>query len=196
MCPAHLSSLPSNLKLADPDLLNAKPKPSHQVVSPDPPRSVRDRNAAFVFQRPGVLNQQIQVPVLSFAASASSEKAAAADTDPATPPPPPELLTLNPRVFGLPLRLDILQTVVKWQLACRRSGTGSTKRIGDVRGSGRKLRPQKGGGRARVGHSRPPQFKGGAKAHGPPTGGRDWSYTINKKVVVFNIHTFVKWLVG
>ena len=48
-----------------------------------------------------------------------------------------------------------------------------------VSGSGKKVRPQKGGGTARAGHSRPPQWRGGAVAHGPKP--RDWSYKLNKK---------------
>lgn len=58
-------------------------------------------------------------------------------------------------------------------------GIVQTKRIGEIRGSGRKVRPQKGQGRARAGHSRPPHWRGGAKAHGPRV--RDWSYKLNKK---------------
>lgn len=64
-------------------------------------------------------------------------------------------------------------------MACRRRGTASSKRIGEVRGSGKKMRPQKGGGTARAGHKRPPHWRGGARAHGPKP--RDWSYKLNKK---------------
>lgn len=56
-----------------------------------------------------------------------------------------------------------------------------TKRIAEVSGSGRKVRPQKGGGIARAGHSRPPHWRGGAKAHGPRR--RDFSFKLNKKFV-------------
>lgn len=56
-----------------------------------------------------------------------------------------------------------------------------TKRIGEISGSGRKVRPQKGGGVARAGHSRPPHWRGGAKAHGPRR--RDFSFKLNRKFV-------------
>mmetsp|Transcript_25543 Transcript_25543/g.33256 ORF Transcript_25543/g.33256 Transcript_25543/m.33256 type:complete len:332 (-) Transcript_25543:195-1190(-) len=173
-----LSSLPPNLKLADEDILDpvynfpGESKMRHQKAPLDMPKSVRD-SATSVFQRSGLMEPTIDIPVSHFSSKP--------DDDPNDPPPPPEMMKLDSKVFGLPLRLDILQTVVKWQLACRRAGTGSSKRIGDVSGSGRKSHPQKGTGRARAGHRRPPHWRGGAKAHGPPTGGRDWSYTINKK---------------
>lgn len=172
--------LPSNLKLADPDALVAPEHPEgrarHQVVKPDTKgRSVRHRHNTAVFQRPGVITGPIEVPVVPFASSPE-------DDSNVPPPPPSETLSLSPLVFGLPLRLDILQQVVKWQLACRRVGASSTKRIGDLRGSTRKVRPQKGTGRARAGHARPPHWRGGAKAHGPVKGGRDWSYKLNKKI--------------
>ncbi|CAM9488106.1 unnamed protein product, partial [Sphacelaria rigidula] len=87
--------------------------------------------------------------------------------------------TLDPSVFGVPVRRDVVHDVIRWQLARRRKGNAKTKRIGEIRGSGRKVRPQKGQGRARAGHSRPPHWRGGAKAHGPRV--RDWSYKLNKK---------------
>ncbi|CAM9622246.1 unnamed protein product [Scytosiphon promiscuus] len=88
---------------------------------------------------------------------------------------------LAPSVFGVPARRDVVHDVVRWQLARRRSGNGQTKRIGEISGSGRKVRPQKGGGVARAGHSRPPHWRGGAKAHGPRR--RDFSFKLNKKFV-------------
>lgn len=59
--------------------------------------------------------------------------------------------------------------------------SNQTKSIAEVSGSGRKVRPQKGGGSARAGHSRPPHWRGGAKAHGPRR--RDFSFKLNKKFV-------------
>lgn len=65
-----------------------------------------------------------------------------------------DLVTLNNRVFGMPLREDILQRVVVWQLAKRRQGTHCVKTLSEVRGSNRKPFPQKGTGRARQGQKR------------------------------------------
>lgn len=65
-----------------------------------------------------------------------------------------DLVTLNNRVFGMPLREDILQRVVVWQLAKRRQGTHCVKTLSEVSGSNRKPFPQKGTGRARQGQKR------------------------------------------
>jgi len=91
-----------------------------------------------------------------------------------------DTISLNPDVFGMPMRRDIVHRVVVWQRACRRQGGGSSKSRGEVRGSTRKLYAQKGTGNARVGSARAPHRKGGGVAHGPKP--KDWSYTLPKKV--------------
>jgi large subunit ribosomal protein L4 len=91
---------------------------------------------------------------------------------------------LNGSVFGLdPIRVDLLKRSVDYYRAKKRGlRKHKTKTIGEVSGSGRKIRNQKGGGVARAGHSRPPHFRGGAKAHGPKNV-TDYANTkLNKKV--------------
>lgn len=61
-------------------------------------------------------------------------------------------------VFDVPIRRDILHRVVRWQLARRQQGTHKTKTRSEVRGGGRKPRPQKGSGRSRQGTIRAPQW--------------------------------------
>ena len=89
-------------------------------------------------------------------------------------------IVMNREVFGAPDRVDILQRVVRWQLACRRAGTNKTKTRSEVSGSTRKPWKQKGSGRARVGDIRAPQWRGGYRVHGPVL--RDFSYNLPKKV--------------
>jgi large subunit ribosomal protein L4 len=89
-------------------------------------------------------------------------------------------IDLDPTVWGVEPRQDIIHRVVRWQLRNARRDYYKTKTISEVSGSGRKLWRQKGTGRARVGHSRPPHWRGGAKAHGPRI--RDWSIDLPKKV--------------
>ena len=92
-----------------------------------------------------------------------------------------EEIVLDNEIFGKPIRVDILQRVVQWQLAKRRKGLAKTKNRGEVSGGGKKPHKQKGTGRARAGSTRAPHWRGGGRIHGP-RGNRDWSYKLNKKV--------------
>lgn len=83
-------------------------------------------------------------------------------------------------VFGTDVRKDILQVVVKWQLACRRSGTHKVLEKGEVRGGGKKPFKQKGTGNARQGSSRSPLMPGGGVIFGPKP--RDYSYNLPKQL--------------
>ena len=83
-------------------------------------------------------------------------------------------------MFGTAPRVDILQRVVRWQLAGRRSGNHKAKSRSETSGSTRKPWKQKGSGRARVGDIRAPQWRGGYCVHGPVV--RDHSYSLPKKV--------------
>ena len=87
---------------------------------------------------------------------------------------------LNHKIFAHPIRRDLVHRVVKWQLAKRRQGTHKQKNISEVSGSGRKPWKQKGTGKARAGHRRPPHWRGGARAF--PKVPRDYSFKLQKKV--------------
>jgi large subunit ribosomal protein L4 len=68
----------------------------------------------------------------------------------------------------------------KAYLANARAATAHTKNKSDVRGGGKKPFAQKGGGRARQGSTRNPQFTGGGVAFGP-TNDRNYTQKVNKK---------------
>ena len=74
---------------------------------------------------------------------------------------------LSDAIFGEKLRKDILARMVAYQLAKRRAGTASTKRLGEVRGSSKKVWKQKGTGQARQGSRQAPHWVGGGSAKGP-----------------------------
>jgi large subunit ribosomal protein L4 len=76
-------------------------------------------------------------------------------------------LDLDPQIFGLEPRADILHRVVQWQLNKRQAGTHQAKTRGEVNRTGKKLGNQKGGGGARHGSRRAGIFVGGGKAFGP-----------------------------
>ena len=73
---------------------------------------------------------------------------------------------LNESVFGLdPVRVDLLKRAVDYHRAKKRGQRKAhSKTIGEKRGSGRKMRPQKGQGMARAGHRFAAHWRGGAKA--------------------------------
>ena len=60
-----------------------------------------------------------------------------------------------------PMRRDILYRAVVYEDNAARGTGGHTKTRGEVRGSTRKIRPQKGSGRARLGSIRSPMLIGG-----------------------------------
>ena len=76
-------------------------------------------------------------------------------------------IEVDDAVFGIePNEAVVHQTLVA-QLAARRSGSANTKSRGEVRGSTRKIRRQKGLGMARMGSNRSPIRRGGGVAFGP-----------------------------
>ncbi|EWC48192.1 hypothetical protein DRE_02296 [Drechslerella stenobrocha 248] len=80
----------------------------------------------------------------------------------------------------LPLRSDILHRAVVYEGNAHRLGRAKTKYRSEIVASGRKLRPQKGTGRARIGDASSPMLRGGAKAHGPKP--RDFSIKLPRKM--------------
>ncbi len=86
---------------------------------------------------------------------------------------------VSDEIFGLDPRDDILQRVVRWQLAKRQQGTHKTKGRSEISRTGAKMYRQKGTGRARHHSARAPQFRGGGKAHGPVA--RDHAIDLPKK---------------
>jgi large subunit ribosomal protein L4 len=74
---------------------------------------------------------------------------------------------LNDAIYGLEPRADLIQRVVVWQLAKRRSGQHKVLTRGEVNRTKHRVGKQKGGGVARRGARSAPLFVGGAKAMGP-----------------------------
>lgn len=89
-------------------------------------------------------------------------------------------VTLSDEIFGLEPRPDILQRVVKWQLAKRRAGTHKVKGRSEIARTGKKMYKQKGTGSARHSSARAPIFRGGGRAHGPVV--RSHEHDLPKKV--------------
>ena len=86
-------------------------------------------------------------------------------------------IELSDDVFGLEPRSDILQRVVRWQLAKRQQGTHKVKTRSEVSYSSKKIYRQKGTGGARHGDRNAPIFRKGGVYKGPTPRSHDHDLT-------------------
>ena len=87
---------------------------------------------------------------------------------------------LSKAVFGIEPNNHAIYLDVKSHLANKRQGTHKAKERGEIVGSTRKIKKQKGTGTARAGSIKNPLFRGGGRVFGPRV--RDYSQKVNKKV--------------
>ena len=87
--------------------------------------------------------------------------------------------TLSDEIFSLEPRKDVLNRIVRWQLAKRQQGTHSVKTRSEGSYSKSKIYKQKGTGGARHGDRNAPIFRKGGVYKGPKP--RDHSHELNKK---------------
>lgn len=83
-------------------------------------------------------------------------------------------------VFGIEPNDHAIYLDVKQYLANQRQGTHKAKERGEITGSTRKIKRQKGTGTARAGSIKSPLFRGGGRAFGPRP--RNYGFKLNKKV--------------
>lgn len=89
-------------------------------------------------------------------------------------------LELNKKVFAVAANTEFLHQVIVNQMANARQVIADTKDRSEVSGGGKKPWKQKGTGRARVGSSRSPIWRGGGVTFGP-TSDRNFKRKINQK---------------
>ena len=89
-------------------------------------------------------------------------------------------VSLNETIFGIEPNDHAIYLDTKQYLAGQRQGTHKAKERGEVMGSTRKLKRQKGTGTARFGSIKNPQFRGGGRIFGPRP--RFYGFKLNKKV--------------
>ena len=87
---------------------------------------------------------------------------------------------LNNKIFGAEINDHAIYLDVKQYLANKRQGTHKTKERGEIKGSTRKIKKQKGTGTARAGSIKNPLFRSGGRVFGPKP--RDYSFKLNKKL--------------
>lgn len=89
-------------------------------------------------------------------------------------------IDVDDAVFGIEPNDAVVHQTLLAQLAARRAGSASTKSRGEVQGSTRKIRRQKGLGAARQGSIRSPLHRGGGVVFGPKP--RDYTQKLPKQM--------------
>lgn len=87
---------------------------------------------------------------------------------------------LSSEVFGVEPNNHAIYLDTKLYLANQRQGTHKSKERGEIAGSTRKIKKQKGTGTARAGGIKSPIFRGGGRIFGPRP--RNYTFGLNKKV--------------
>ena len=87
---------------------------------------------------------------------------------------------LNKEIFGIEPNDHAIYLDVKQIMANKRQGNSKTKERGEIRGSRKKIKRQKGTGTARFGDIKNPLFRGGGRVFGPRP--RTYSSKLNRKV--------------
>ncbi|OUX39477.1 MAG: 50S ribosomal protein L4 [Flavobacteriaceae bacterium TMED265] len=87
---------------------------------------------------------------------------------------------LSDSIFGIEPNEHAIYLDVKQYLAHQRQGTHKAKERGEIVGSTRKIKKQKGTGTARAGSIKSPIFRGGGRIFGPRP--RSYSHKLNKNV--------------
>ena len=89
-------------------------------------------------------------------------------------------IKLDKLVFGIEPNDHAIYLDVKQYLANNRKGLHKSKERGEIAGSTRKIKKQKGTGTARAGSIKNPLFRGGGRVFGPRP--RSYDQKVNKKV--------------
>ena len=89
-------------------------------------------------------------------------------------------VNLDDSIFGIKPNDHAIYLDTKQFLANQRQGTHKSKQRGEVAGSTRKIKRQKGTGTARAGSIKNPLFRGGGRIFGPQP--RFYGFKLNKKV--------------
>lgn len=91
-------------------------------------------------------------------------------------------MKLSSGIFGIEPNDHAIYLDVKQHLANKRQGTHQSKERGEIVGSTRKIKKQKGTGSARAGSIKNPLFRGGGRVFGPKP--RYYGFKLNRKLKV------------
>ena len=92
-----------------------------------------------------------------------------------------EMIEISDKILNQKVNHKLIKSVIDWQLNHAKPRTAKTKQKNEIKGSTKKIVPQKGSGGARHASRKAPIFVGGGVAHGPK-GSVYKIKKINKKV--------------
>ena len=76
-------------------------------------------------------------------------------------------IEISDKLVNIKVNHKLIKFVIDWQLNHSKPRTAKTKQRNEIKGSTKKIVPQKGGGGARHASKKAPLFVGGGVAHGP-----------------------------
>jgi large subunit ribosomal protein L4 len=91
-------------------------------------------------------------------------------------------VSLTKEIFAIEPNDHAIYLDVKQYLANQRQGTHQSRERGEIAGSTRKIKKQKGTGTARAGSIKNPLFRGGGRVFGPRP--KDYGFKLNKKLKI------------
>jgi large subunit ribosomal protein L4 len=91
-------------------------------------------------------------------------------------------VSLTKEIFAIDPNDHAIYLDVKQYLANQRQGTHQSRERGEIAGSTRKIKKQKGTGTARAGSIKNPLFRGGGRVFGPRP--KNYGFKLNKKLKV------------
>lgn len=103
-----------------------------------------------------------------------------------------DIIEVSDKLFNQKINYKLIKSVIDWQLNHLKPRTAKTKQKNEIKGSTKKIVPQKGSGGARHASRKAPIFVGGGVAHGPK-GAVYKVKKLNKKVrKIALVHTLSK----
>ena len=93
-----------------------------------------------------------------------------------------ETIEISDKILKQKINYKLIKSVIDWQLNHLKPRTAKTKQKNEIKGSTKKIVPQKGSGGARHASRKAPIFVGGGVAHGPKRSSVYKVKKINKKV--------------
>ena len=78
-----------------------------------------------------------------------------------------DTIEVSDKIFNQKINYKLIKSVIDWQLNHLKPRTAKTKQKNEIKGSTKKIVPQKGSGGARHASRKAPIFVGGGVAHGP-----------------------------